>query len=107
MCIDSCHAYSAGYDLATPEGYHHTWQQFDDIIGARYLKALHLNDDKRDLGSRIDRHESIGQGTLGQDFFIRLVNDPRFDNMPIILETPDTLLWPDEIAWLYERIKTE
>lgn len=106
VCIDTCHAYSAGYDLATPEGYARTWQQFDSVIGPRYLRALHLNDDKRTLGSRIDRHESIGQGTLGRDFFVRLMRDPRFDDMPIILETPEPLLWADEIAWLYDQTQT-
>ena len=104
VCVDTCHTYSAGYDLATPEGYKATWEEFDRVIGAGYLKAIHLNDDKRELGSRIDRHACIGQGTLGKEFFIRLVNDPRFDDMPIILETPEPLLWPDEIAWLYSQI---
>lgn len=101
VCVDTCHSYSAGYDLATEEGYKETWRNFDDIIGADYLRALHLNDDKRELGSRIDRHASLRQGTLGEDFFRRLARDPRFDNMPIILETPDESLWPEEIAWLY------
>lgn len=105
VCIDSCHAYSAGYDLATPEGYDKTWKEFDEVIGRHYLKGLHLNDDKRELGSHIDRHAEIGEGTLGRDFFIRLVNDPRFDNMPIILETPNEAAWPEEIAWLYSQIK--
>lgn len=104
VCIDTCHAYSAGYDLATEEGYEKTWKEFDGIIGFSYLKGMHLNDDKRELGSRIDRHESIGKGTLGPEFFIRLVNDPRFDNIPLILETPDELLWPEEIKWLYSKI---
>lgn len=101
VCVDTCHTYSAGYDLATQEGYDRTWKEFDDIIGAKYLRALHLNDDKRELGSRIDRHASLRQGTLGEDFFRRLVLDPRFDDMPIILETPNEALWPEEIAWLY------
>lgn len=105
VCIDTCHAYSAGYDLANPEKYEETWKEFDEIIGFNYLKGMHLNDDKRELASRIDRHESIGKGTLGEDFFIRLVNDPRFDNIPLILETPDESLWPEEIAWLYSQIK--
>ncbi|WP_204458384.1 deoxyribonuclease IV, partial [Barnesiella sp. CU968] len=89
VCVDTCHTYSAGYDLRSEEGYAKTWNDFDRIIGAGYLRALHLNDDKRELGSRIDRHEEIGKGTLGEEFFIRLVNDPRFDNMPLILETPN------------------
>ena len=106
VCIDTCHAYSAGYDLRTEEGYDRTWSEFDNIVGRNYLCALHLNDDKRELGSHIDRHAPIGQGTLGREFFIRLVNDPRFDNMPLILETPDETLWPEEIAWLYSQIRS-
>ena len=105
VCVDTCHTYSAGYDLRSEEGYAKTWNDFDRIIGAGYLRALHLNDDKRELGSRIDRHEEIGKGTLGEEFFIRLVNDPRFDNMPLILETPNDTIWHEEIAWLYSQIK--
>lgn len=105
VCVDTCHAYSAGYDLRTEEGYRKTWEDFDNIIGSIYLRALHLNDDKRECGSKIDRHESIGKGSLGEEFFIRLVNDPRFDSMPLILETPDDLIWKEEIKWLYSQIK--
>lgn len=105
VCIDTCHTFSAGYDLRSEEGYKETWEKFDEIIGASYLKALHLNDDKRELGSRIDRHASIGKGTLGEDFFRRLVNDPRFDGLPLILETPDESIWDIEIKWLYDQIE--
>ena len=105
VCVDTCHTHSAGYDLGTAEGYRQTWEDFDRIIGAGYLKALHLNDNKRTLGSRIDRHEFIGEGSLGAEFFARLVNDPRFDNMPLILETPDPDRWAAEIEWLYSQIK--
>lgn len=105
VCIDTCHAYSAGFDLATEEGYDQTWELFQQIIGFNYLKGMHINDDKKKLGSRIDRHESIGKGTLGPGFFIRLMNDPRFDNIPLILETPDESLWAEEINWLYSKIK--
>lgn len=105
VCIDTCHAFSAGYDLATEEGYRKAWQEFDDIIGSQYLKAIHLNDDKRELGSRIDRHAPILAGTLGEDFFRRFVNDPRFDNLPIILETPDPEIWKDEIKMLYAMME--
>lgn len=105
VCIDTCHAYSAGYDLASDQGYADTWRQFDEIIGAEYLRGMHLNDDKRALGSRIDRHEKIGQGTLGHTFFSRLVNDPRFDDIPLILETPDPEAWQQEIEWLYSEIR--
>lgn len=104
VCVDTCHTHSAGYDLGTPEGYARTWREFDDIIGADYLKALHLNDNKRTLGSRVDRHEEIGKGSLGAEFFRRIVNDPRFDNMPLILETPNPSNWPAEIEWLYSQI---
>lgn len=106
VCIDTCHAYSAGYDLRTEEGYENVWNLFSEIIGFDKLMGMHLNDDKRELWSRIDRHESIGKGTLGYDFFTKLVNDPRFDGIPMILETPDESLWPEEIAWLYSQIKT-
>ena len=105
VCVDTCHSHSAGYDLYSPEGYNKTWQEFDDIIGAKYLMALHLNDNLRTLGSHIDRHASIGDGSLGREFFTRLVNDPRFDNMPLILETPNPDIWKEEIKWLYDNIQ--
>lgn len=104
VCVDSCHTYSAGYDLANEDTYQRTWQDFDSIIGKQYLRAIHLNDDMRKLGSRIDRHAEIGKGTLGMEFFKRFVNDPRFDNMPIILETPNPAIWPQEIKLLYHLI---
>ncbi len=104
VCIDTCHAYSAGYDLKTEGGYERTWQEFDQIIGLKYLRGMHLNDDKRELASRIDRHEQIGRGTLGQEAFTRLMNDERLDGIPLILETPDPSLWAGEISWLYSRI---
>lgn len=103
VCVDTCHTHSAGYDLASEEGYRKTWEDFDSIIGGKYLRALHLNDNKRTLGSRIDRHEKIGLGSLGKEFFTRLMRDPRFDNMPLILETPDPESWSEEIAWLYQQ----
>ena len=105
VCIDTCHTYSAGYDLADEEGYRKTWHDFDEIIGRSFLRAIHLNDDLRKLGSRIDRHTEIGKGTLGMEFFRRFVNDPRFDGMPIILETPNPAIWPEEIKLLYSLIE--
>lgn len=104
VCIDTCHAYSAGYDLATENGYNSFWKDFDSIIGEGYLRGMHLNDDLRKLGSRIDRHASIGAGTLGRDFFSRLIGDNRSDDIPLILETPNPELWPEEIAWLMKQI---
>ncbi len=100
VCIDTCHAYSAGYDLGSEDGYDKTWDDFDKTVGFKYLRGMHLNDDKRELASRIDRHESIGKGTLGLQFFSRLMSDQRFDGIPLILETPDDSLWAEEIKWL-------
>ncbi len=105
VCIDTCHSYSAGYDLSSQEGYDLTWREFDSIIGCGYLRGIHLNDDKRELGSRIDRHASLRTGTLGEEFFRRFMNDSRFDDMPIILETPDDSLWKEEIEWLYSLVE--
>jgi deoxyribonuclease-4 len=100
VCIDTCHTYSAGYDLKTETGYQQLWREFDEIVGAHYLRAIHLNDTKKEKGSRVDRHENIGLGLLGKDVFIRMMNDPRFEDIPIILETPDSTKWAEEIAWL-------
>lgn len=98
VCIDTCHIYSAGYDIVND--YDAAFAAVDNIIGREYLKAVHLNDTKKALGSRVDRHESLGLGLLGMDFFKRFMQDPRFDNMPIVLETPDESRWADEIALL-------
>ncbi len=106
VCIDTCHAFAAGYDLASPEGYAATWQEFDEVVGFNYLCALHINDSKKGLASRVDRHESLRQGTLGEAFFQRLMTDPRFDDIPLILETPNEELWAEEIAWLYSLAET-
>jgi deoxyribonuclease-4 len=100
VCIDTCHTYSAGYDLKTETGYQQLWREFDEIVGAHYLRAIHLNDTKKEKGSRVDRHENIGLGFLGKDVFIRMMQDSRFDNIPIILETPDSTKWAEEITWL-------
>ena len=105
VCIDTCHSYSAGYDISSQEGYDLTWREFDSVIGRGYLRGIHLNDDKRELGSRIDRHASLRTGTLCEEFFRRFMNDPRFDDMPIILETPDDSLWKKEIEWLYSLVE--
>lgn len=105
VCIDSCHAFAAGYDLSTENSFKKVWEEFDDVIGMQYLCAMHLNDTKKGLSSRVDRHESLGKGVLGSDFFINLMNDSRFDNIPLILETPNDEIWAEEIAWLYSQIK--
>lgn len=101
VCLDTCHTYSAGYDIVTLEGYNKTFRLFNEIIGMKFLKAIHLNDTKKTLGSHVDRHESIGKGLLGLDVFKRIMNDPRFNDIPIILETPDDTLWKEEIELLY------
>jgi deoxyribonuclease-4 len=100
VCIDTCHTLAAGYDLSTEAGYEATFEAFGREIGFDYLRAIHLNDSKKGCGSRVDRHESLGLGTLGEEFFHRFMADVRFDDMPIILETPDVARWPQEIAWL-------
>ncbi len=101
VCIDTCHTYTSGYNIKTEAGYNRTFADFDRIVGFQYLKGMHLNDSKKELASRVDRHDNIGKGFIGIDLFRRIMNDPRFDNMPLILETPDTSLWPQEIEMLY------
>ena len=105
VCFDTCHGYSAGYDIKSGKGYEETFRRFEEIIGLEYLKGLHLNDTKKELGSRVDRHDQIGEGLLGEEVFRRIVNDPRFDDIPMILETPDEELWKKEIVLLYGMIE--
>ena len=100
VCLDTCHTFTAGYDLVN--NYENVFNDFDSIVGFKYLKAIHLNDSKKEVGTRVDRHDSIGQGFIGKAFFEKMMNDPRFNNMPIILETPNEDIWADEIKWLYE-----
>jgi deoxyribonuclease-4 len=88
VCLDTCHLIAAGYDIVSPEGYASTFEQFGRLVGFDRLKAFHLNDSKKPLGSRVDRHEHIGQGHLGLEPFRRLVNDRRFRDLPMLLETP-------------------
>lgn len=101
VCIDTCHTYSAGYDIKTREGYEATFREFGETVGFKYLKGIHLNDTRKGLGSRVDRHENIGMGVLGEDTFRMIMNDERFDNMPLILETPDESKWAEEIQLMY------
>lgn len=100
VCLDTCHTYSAGYDLKTEAGYQATFKEFDDVIGLPFLKAIHLNDTKKEFASRVDRHETLGNGFLGMEFFERIMKDERLDNIPFILETPDESRWADEIEIL-------
>jgi deoxyribonuclease-4 len=101
VCLDTCHTYTAGYDIKSETGYIATFEEFDRVVGFEYLKGMHLNDSKKELGSRVDRHDSIGKGLMGIEVFRRMMNDPRFDNIPLILETPDDTLWEEEIKLLY------
>ncbi len=105
VCIDTCHMFTAGYDIRTREAYDATWKAFDDIIGYEYLKGMHINDSKPDLGSRVDRHESIGKGKIGLDAFRFIMNDPHMDDIPLILETIDESIWAEEIKLLYSLIE--
>ncbi len=104
VCLDTCHVFAAGYDLRTPEAYEQTMRRFDEIVGGRFLRAAHLNDAKVELGSRKDRHDSIGKGKLGLEAFRLLMNDPRFNDLPLILETIDESLWSAEIELLNSLI---
>lgn len=104
VCLDTCHIYSAGYDIKTTEAFANTLQEFDNLVGISYLKAMHLNDSKKAFGSRVDRHESIGKGSLGIEPFKFIMNDPRFDHIPMVLETPDQSIWKEEIRLLYSLI---
>jgi deoxyribonuclease-4 len=102
VCIDTCHAFAAGYDLSSEEGYRNTMDEFDKTVGFEYLKGVHLNDSKKELGSRVDRHDNIGEGKIGMKGFELLMQDERFDGIPMILETPNTDRWPEEIEILYQ-----
>lgn len=100
VCIDTCHAFAAGYDLRTAETCEETFKQFSDIVGFEYLKGMHLNDAKSEFASRVDRHHSLGEGNIGYAPFSYIMKDPRFDGIPLILETVNPDIWPQEIAWL-------
>lgn len=98
VCLDTCHTYAAGYDIVNE--YDKVFIEFDEVVGKRYLRAIHLNDSKKALGSRVDRHDCIGKGLIGIDFFQRFMQDSHFDDMPVVLETPDDALWVEEIKML-------
>ena len=100
VCLDTCHTFTAGYDLRTEKTFATTFEEFGKTVGFNYLKGMHLNDSKKEFGSRVDRHECLGKGFIGFDCFRLLMADARFNNIPLILETPDPSIWADEIKLL-------
>jgi deoxyribonuclease-4 len=101
VCIDTAHTFAAGYDIRTKDSFAETFRKFDEIIGFNYLKGMHINDSKKELGTKVDRHDSIGKGVIGYETFNLIIKDSRFNDIPLILETPDESLWPEEIKYLY------
>jgi deoxyribonuclease IV len=104
VCIDTCHAFTSGYNIKSREGYRETFDQFDSIIGFEYLKGMHINDSKKELATKVDRHDNLGKGFLGEGVFSMLMKDKRLDEIPLILETPEESLWEEEIKYLYSLI---
>ena len=106
VCLDTCHTFAAGYDISTKKGYESVMQDFDKIIGFEYLKGIHLNDSKGELGCHLDRHENIGKGKIGKEGFQRLMEDERLDGIPMILETPcaSDMTYTREIKTLYSMV---
>lgn len=100
VCLDTCHTFAAGYDLVSPEAWERTLAEFDRLIGFEFLRAMHINDAKSALNSRVDRHHSLGAGNIGWDLFERIMKDDRFDRIPLVLETIDDSLWADEVGRL-------
>ena len=105
VCLDTCHTFTAGYDLRTKKSFKATMDEFEKVVGFKYLSAMHLNDSKPDLGARVDRHQSIGKGKLGVEPFRFIMNDKRFDEIPMVLETIDDTIWAEEIKLLYSLEK--
>lgn len=101
VCIDTAHTLAAGYDIKTEQGFTETFRHFDEVIGFSYLRGMHINDSKKDLATRVDRHDSIGKGVMGMTTFQMLMKDTRFDDIPLILETLDESIWAEEISYLY------
>ncbi len=105
VCLDTCHTFTAGYDLRTREAYDETMDAFERIVGFKYLMGMHINDSKPPLGSRVDRHQSLGLGEIGWDAFRFIMNDPRMDDIPLVLETINEEIWPEEIKALYALVE--
>ena len=105
VCLDTCHLFSSGYDIRTEEEYRKTMEKFDEVVGFEYLMGMHLNDSKVKLGSRVDRHHSLGKGEIGLEPFKLIMNDDRMENIPLILETIDPSIWDKEIELLYSFVE--
>jgi len=105
VCIDTCHTFAGGYDLRTAETCSSTFTELENIVGFEYLRGMHLNDSKKGLGTRVDRHHSLGKGELGLEVFRYIMNDARFNNIPMILETIDMTIWAEEIQMLRDMEK--
>ena len=105
VCIDTCHIFSAGYDISTNDGYEDVMKHFDELIGFDKLMGVHLNDCKVELGKKVDRHHSLGEGFIGWGAFENIMNDVRFENVPMVLETIDQEIWPEEIKSLYKLVR--
>ena len=105
VCIDTCHMFTAGYDIRTREAYDKTWNSFDEIVGRKYLMGMHINDSKPELGSRVDRHDSLGLGKIGWDAFKFIMNDDRMNDIPLVLETINEEIWAQEIQALYDLVE--
>lgn len=105
VCLDTAHTLAAGYEIRTKEAFEETMKAFHEVVGISYLKGMHINDSKKEVGSRVDRHDSLGKGVMNMDLFSFIMNDPRFDNMPLILETPDESIWAEEIQLLYSLVQ--
>ncbi len=102
VCLDTCHMFAAGYDLRDQQACADSFAQFDELVGFEYLRGMHLNDSKKPLDSRVDRHHSLGEGEIGMAPFSYVMADARFDGIPLVLETPDPARWPAEIQQLKE-----
>ncbi|MFI3303902.1 MAG: deoxyribonuclease IV [Rikenellaceae bacterium] len=100
VCLDTCHTFAAGYDLKSSAACDATFAEFDEVVGFSYLRGMHLNDAMKPLASRVDRHAPIGEGEIGLTCFQYIMGDSRFDNIPLVLETPDDARWADEIQML-------
>jgi deoxyribonuclease-4 len=105
VCIDTCHSFAAGYDLRTAESCEAVFAEFESVVGFKYLRGMHLNDSKKGLGTRVDRHHSLGKGELGLEVFRYIMNDARFDDIPMVLETIDDTIWAEELELLRSFVK--